>query len=190
MYEPAEDSFLLKEAIIEFCKNKKEINSKSSKLNFALDMGTGSGILAQELANHFEKVIAVDINEETIKQIKEENKLNKKIILIQSDLFENVPKQKFDLITFNPPYLPNEDGEEYEDEELTSGISGLNTTIEFLKQAKEFLNENGMILFIASSLAKINVLESEMKKLNYEFKQIKKQHIFFEDIIVYLVKTS
>lgn len=180
MYEPAEDSFLLRDAITEFCK------SNSSSLKSALDIGTGSGILANKLAEHCEQVIAVEINEETIKQIK--NKLNKKIILLKSDLFEAVPKQKFDLITFNPPYLPNEDGEEYEDEELTSGTSGLNTTIEFLRQAKEYLNEKGTILFIASSLAKINGLESKMKKLNYEFKQIKKQHIFFEDIIVYEVK--
>ncbi|MCF7866640.1 methyltransferase [Candidatus Woesearchaeota archaeon] len=185
MYEPAEDSYLLKETIQEHFKQRAELCEQNTQFS-TLDMGTGSGILANQLAELCEQVIAVEINQETINEIK--NKLNKKIKLIQSNLFEKIPKQKFDLITFNPPYLPK--GDYPEDEELTSGKTGLNTTIEFLKQAKEYLTKNGTILFIASSLAKLDLLEKTMKELKYEFKQIKKKHISFEDIIVYEAKIN
>ncbi|MCF7871762.1 methyltransferase [Candidatus Woesearchaeota archaeon] len=176
MYEPAEDSYLLKETTKQHCKK--------NKIKSSLDIGTGTGIIAEELAKHSEKVVAIELDLDTIKKIK--NKLNKKIKLIHSDLFENIPKQKFDVITFNPPYLPK--GDYPEDKELTSGKTGLNTTIKFLKQAKEYLSKNGTILFIASSHAEIELLEKTMKKLKYGFKELKKQHIFFEDIMVYEAK--
>ena len=183
MYEPAEDSFLLKEAIKEHMNQLAELGVMNTEFS-SLDMGTGTGILAEELIKHTDNVTAAEINKETINQI--ENKINKKIKLIHTNLFEKIPKQKFDLITFNPPYLPK--GNYPEDIELTSGETGLDTTIKFLKQAKEYLSENGTILFIASSLAKLELLEKTMQEQDYKFKQIKKQHISFEDIIVYEAK--
>lgn len=174
MYEPAEDSFLLKETL------DKELSG--IKIQNALDMATGSGIIAEKLAEFSENVIAVEIEEQTIKQI--QNKLNKKIVLIKSDLFQNVPKQKFDLITFNPPYLPEEEFLK-EDKETIGGKTGIEITLKFLLQAKQYLSETGKILFIASSLAPLEDLEKEMEMLGYKYKQINKKHIFFEDIIVY-----
>ena len=175
MYEPAEDSYLLREAITEYCKY--------GKIDSALDMGTGSGIQAEALLKFCSSVVAVDISPEVIDALKEKIKTGK-ILFIQSDLFEKVPEQKFGLIVFNPPYLPEEEFLK-DDSETIGGEKGVEVTIEFLKQAKEYLAENGTILFIASSLADLNLLEEEMKKLGYKFRQIKKQHVSFEDIFVY-----
>jgi len=103
IYKPAEDSYLLKGQLKNYIKPGMKI----------LDMGTGSGIQAIEAKKLGAEVLAADINPESIEPLK---KLN--INAIQSDLFSNI-KEKFDLIIFNPPYLP-EDPREPEDSKLAT----------------------------------------------------------------------
>lgn len=190
MYEPQEDSYLLLESIHDFA-NKNRINT-------ALDMGTGSGILGKELLQYAKTVIMTDINRDaTFSLSLEISKLEKnknanaaEIRIYTGDLFEKIPEEfleKIDLIVFNPPYLPREPDEK-DDIELTSGESGIETTKRFLTTAKKFLSKNGTIFFVASSLADLGELERYMKKDSYEFEIDRKKHISFEDIIIYRAK--
>lgn len=165
MYEPREDSYLLEEEIIAFCKDK--IIGKS------LDMGTGTGIQANTLNKFSKEVYAVDINKEA--------KVNEKVKFIQSDLFKNVKEKDFDLIVFNPPYLPDGDDS---DPELTGGKEGVELTLNFLKQAKKHLKEEGTILFIASSHANIDLLEKKAGK-DYYLERVRELPLFFERLYVY-----
>jgi len=72
---------------------------------------------------------------------------------IKSNLFGEV-NGKFNVIIFNPPYLP-EDEREPKDSRLTTtgGLQGNELTIKFLKEAKEHLSKDGRIFLITSSLA-------------------------------------
>ncbi len=99
VYEPAEDTFLLISAL-------EKLNLKN---NAALEVGTGSGIIALILARRAKTVLAADINPEAVECAKENAKRNKitNIEFRESDLFENI-RGRFDLIVFNPPYLPEE----------------------------------------------------------------------------------
>lgn len=178
MYEPAEDSYLLLESINNFYVDKRIKNS--------FDMGSGSGILAKQLAEFSEHVIAVDIDDASVEHLKKELK-NSKISVVKSDLFSNIKKEKFDLIVFNPPYLPKGE-EDYDDAALYGGEKGIEITLRFLEQAKEFLAKTGIILFVASSLSKLSELEIEMKKMKYSFEKIKQEHYFFEELYVYKAK--
>ena len=99
IYDPAEDSELLKTQVLIHAKGK------------VLDMGTGSGIQALTAISNasVRKVLAVDINTKCIAYCKNKHKLSK-ITWKTSNLFANVAKTRFDTIIFNPPYLPKDQG--------------------------------------------------------------------------------
>ncbi|MBC8494805.1 methyltransferase [archaeon] len=169
-YEAREDSFLLQKQIKNYAKG------------FILDMGTGSGIQAEEAAKFSDKVLAVDINEKAIKHC--EKKLPR-IEFRQSNLFSNIT-ENFDLIVFNPPYLPNEP--RAPDIALDGGKEGYELIGAFLKQAKEHLNEDGTILLLFSSFSKKEKIINILKEENYKYKEIAREHIEFEDLYVYEIK--
>ena len=126
IYEPAEDTYLMKEVL------KKNFSLKDKKV---LEIGFGSGYILEFLKdNRFKNLIGVDINPEAVNAGK-----NKNLSVFESDLFSNI-EGKFDCIIFNPPYLPED---QLEDEEssvaTTGGKIGSEITNRFLKNAKSHL---------------------------------------------------
>ncbi|MBK7940169.1 MAG: methyltransferase [Lewinellaceae bacterium] len=72
-----------------------------------LDIGTGSGILALFAARGGARATAIDINPAAVKAtLLNARKNDLEIRALQSDLFENLPQQPFDIILINPPYYP------------------------------------------------------------------------------------
>ncbi len=178
IYEPNEDSYLLRGFVLEYANGK------------VLDMGTGSGIQAEAALEKTTDVMAVDINNEAVKFCRK-----KGINAVKSNLFENV-NGKFDLIIFNPPYLPEErkdlgikmtikDFNYVNDLSLVGGKHGWETINRFLKDAVIYLNENGKILLSFSSLS--GDIEKIMKRYDYKFKKLGEKRIFFETLYVYLL---
>src|SRR5210317_1720614 len=93
-YLPEEDSRLMKEVLAEELDGKEVTNS--------LEIGVGSGFVSLEIMKHSKSHLACDINPHAIEEAKQQG-----IKVIKSDLFQNI-KGKFELIVFNPPYLPSE----------------------------------------------------------------------------------
>jgi release factor glutamine methyltransferase len=124
-----------------------------------LDIGTGSGAVALAIA--FERpdlqVTAVDVSLEALK-IAEYNRKKYKlgnVKLLQSDLFSNLGRQRFDCIAANLPYVSeNEYAElmpEVRDFEpilaLTAPQDGLGIIFECIKKAPQYMNKGGLIVF-------------------------------------------
>ena len=165
MYEPREDSFLLLRHVKDYAKGQ------------VLDIGTGSGILAKEAAKKA-NVTACDIDNEMIKELKKEN-INGNITFVHSNLFSNI-KGKFDLIMFNPPYLPSQ---KIKHKDIDGGKDGTQIIAKFLKQAKKHLKKDGKILLLCSSLNK--GIEKLFMQYQYKFKKIDQESLFFEKLFVY-----
>jgi len=176
IYSPSEDSFLIEKNL------KKEIPKllmKNKDLKF-LEIGAGSGIILKTALNSKikkENIFATDINKSAVEHCK---KLG--FNCIYSNLFEKIPRQKFDLVVFNPPYLPEDKNEPKSSRMITTGgKKGNELTIEFLKQAKSHLNKNSKVFTITSSLAK-NI---DFKKLKYKSKKLDTKKLFFEELILW-----
>lgn len=173
IYSPREDSHLIAKEVSKYSREKK-----------VLDMGTGSGILAKTAQKSGAKsVLASDINPEAVQEAK-----NQGIPSIPSNLFSKI-KGEFDLITFNPPYLPK-DSREPKDAELTNsgGKRGDELIIKFLKQAPKHLTHEGIILLLVSSLTPKNKITLLLKKLNLNYSILSSQKLFFEELQVWEVK--
>jgi HemK-related putative methylase len=172
IYQPAEDSYLLAEVLTDYLSGK----TKQIKI---LDMGSGSGIQAQTCLNlGFNNILTADINKEAVENLKKQGFRS-----IHSDLFSNInKKEKFDLIIFNPPYLPEHKYDKEKD--TTGGKKGFETIIKFLKQAKNNLNKNGNILLLFSSFSQPKIIIEKAKLLGYKTKELSSKKLFFEELFV------
>lgn len=123
----------------------------------ALDLCTGSGCLAIQLAHHYPdaEIDAVDISLDALEvaSINVQNYgLEDCIQLIHSDLVEGL-EEPYDLIISNPPYVDAESvdalPQEYLHEPelaLGSGEDGLDATHVILQNAARLLNPQGVLL--------------------------------------------
>jgi len=131
-------------------------NDKESQLNI-LDLGTGSGVIGLTLAQHFScaQVTLSDISSSAIKvaEINGKNTNVKNIQFIQSDWFESIKHNNFDIIVSNPPYIAETDSHLLHPEllaqpriALVSEMSGLKDIKHIVQNAKQRLNESGMLI--------------------------------------------
>lgn len=123
-----------------------------------LDMCTGSGCIAIACAQQFleAEVDAVDLSLDAldVAQINiERHGLAERVFPISSDLFNDIPKDKYDLIVTNPPYVDEEDLDDMPQEfhfepemSLGSGTDGLDITKRILAQAADYLTDNGVLV--------------------------------------------
>ena len=123
-----------------------------------LDLCTGSGCLAILAAYAFPnaRVDAVDISPEALEvaaQNLELHDMQGRIALYGSDLFDQLPRQTYDVIVCNPPYVNAESMRnlptEYKHEPelaLAGGDDGMIIVRRLLSQAAAFLNPEGMLV--------------------------------------------
>lgn len=128
------------------------------KIYSALDLCTGSGCLGIMMAHSFQNAMIdlVDLSEKAL-QVAEINVnnygLHDRIELIQSDLFNGLEDKKYDLIISNPPYVNQTSVDSFPMEflkepsmALGSGEDGLDHTIRIIHEAKQYLNDDGMLI--------------------------------------------
>lgn len=122
-----------------------------------MDLCTGGGCIAIALAHAFPDayVDALDISQDALDVAQlniHEHGLDERVIPIQSDVFDGIMDQTYDLIVSNPPYVDAEDMDDLPDEfkhepelALASGNDGLDIVEQILKGAVKHLNNNGWL---------------------------------------------
>jgi release factor glutamine methyltransferase len=147
VYYPSEDSELLAEFLE---KNKKQIQFKK-----VLEIGCGSGFISILCAKLGASVTAVDVNAAAIDITLSNAKQNHVYIqAFSSDLFACI-KEKFDVIIFNAPYLP-ENSEDIITKKHTAAFSSQYSKKDvikrFISQYKNFLLSKGRVFIVVSSV--------------------------------------
>ncbi len=123
-----------------------------------LDLCTGSGCIAIACAHAFPEaqVDAVELSPEALAVAGinvERHQLEGRVQLIESDLFDQLPQNRYQLIVSNPPYVSQSEWQglpaEYKAEPkmgLESGEDGLDCVARILRQAGDYLAEDGIVV--------------------------------------------
>ncbi|MBU5558021.1 MAG: methyltransferase [Candidatus Aenigmatarchaeota archaeon] len=169
VYAPAEDSELLAEAMAITIKPGMAV----------LDMGCGCGLLAVLAAKAGADVTAADINPVAVRlTCKNADANGFKVRAVVSDLFENI-SEKFDLIVFNPPYLPDNDN--------IKGSEAWNRrdVIErFIAAVGEHLSPDGKILLLVSSLTPAEEIVRALEKAGLSTEVVAQRKVPWETLSV------
>lgn len=187
---PRADTEILVEEVISLANDDK---------NKILDVCTGSGAIAVSLAKYIKNsnVMAIDISKEALK-IAEKNAFNNNVNIkfIESDLFNNLEENDFDIIVSNPPYIRenviNELSIEVKHEPkiaLDGGKDGLDFYRKLSSESYKYLKEDGYLCLEIGYDQKKEVIE--ILKNEKKYKNIySKKDLFGNDRIIIAQKVG
>lgn len=171
VYEPAEDSELMVDALLGTIQEGERV----------LEIGCGSGIVSVFAMEHSQQVVGVDLNPHAVQCARMNG-----VDVIRTDLFAGI-KGTFDLIMFNPPYLPTSADEVLgglDDLMVSGGHDGRKTIERFLACLGEHLSPNGRVLLLVSSLTGIEEVCSMMQRAGLDVEPVVRSRHFFEELVV------
>lgn len=167
VYPPSEDTYLLRVAALEEVRPEDAV----------LEVGTGSGVVAEALTGEAEHVVASDVNPAAVDEAR-----SRGLDAVRTDLLDGF-RGPFDLVLFNPPYLP--DKEETPDDAMATALEGGETGTEvaerFLDDVRRVLSPGGRVLLLASSVSGVKRFEN---RDDFETTRIASDRYFFEELAV------
>lgn len=173
VYQPAEDSQLLLEAAQDLVDED----------DLVLEVGTGSGYVAMALGEATAaRVVGSDINPIACRQARDHG-----VEAVRADLVEPFCDDAFDVVLFNPPYLPENDmakREDWMESALTGGETGREVIEPFVETVGRVLREDGTVFLLASSLSGLDEIEAHAAEVGFETSTVVQERFPFETIVV------
>jgi len=169
VYQPAEDSGLLAEAAIE----------SLSEPELVLEVGTGSGWVAEQVdAETGARVIGSDLNPHACRQARERG-----VEAVRADLLGPFADDTFDAVLFNPPYLPTDPDNEWDDwmeHALSGGEDGRRLIVPFLKDVGRVLAPGGEVYLLVSSLTGYDIVVDLAEEAGFSVDEVAQESYPFE----------
>ena len=170
VYDPSEDSYMLVEAALAEVKAGEKV----------LEVGTGSGIVSLFLKDRAD-VVATDIS-----PLACENARRNGVEVVRADLYHGICGP-FDLVIFNPPYLPTADEDRlgsWLDHAFDGGPTGRKVIGRFLEGIGSILPPCGRVLTVFSSLTGIDEVEEMYRRHGFSVETVSTEKVPFETLIV------
>ncbi|MFW5939579.1 MAG: HemK2/MTQ2 family protein methyltransferase [Halolamina sp.] len=170
VYQPAEDSGLLADAAEEFARGR------------TLEVGTGSGWVAEQVAPHVPLVVAADVNPHACRAARDRG-----LEVVRTNLLDAFADGSFETVLFNPPYLPTTPENEWADwmeQALSGGESGRELIDPFLEDLGRVLAPGGQALLLVSSLAGFETVEELARDAGFVPEEVRQESYPFETLSI------
>lgn len=171
VYLPREDTYLLARAALK----------EAREGDLILEVGTGSGYVSRCLQESGARVIATDINPHAVEMAGSEG-----LDVLRADLFRGL-KGPFDLVLFNPPYLPTRPEERIDDwfeYALDGGPTGRMVIERFAGDISGILSPAGRVLIIISSLTGCSEVSDLFRRQGFSVEIFLKERVCDEELMV------
>jgi len=167
VYLASEDSLLLRRVLQRFSGQS------------CLEIGSGNGGNLSVLVKSFGFVVGTDI-------VPPEMPLGggEFVLADRASCFRDYT---FDLVAFNPPYLPSE---EVEDPAVDGGRDGVDAALAFLEEAVRVMKSTGTILILLSSYNPRERIELICRKHGLTMTLEESERLFYENLAVYAIRRA
>ncbi|MFW5965835.1 MAG: HemK2/MTQ2 family protein methyltransferase [Halodesulfurarchaeum sp.] len=173
VYEPAEDSRLL-------AKAARDVVGPADRV---LEVGTGSGFVADRLAEKTGcRILGSDVNPEACHRARERG-----VSVVRANLVEPFRPESFDVIVFNPPYLPEVEEaarDDWMERALTAGETGRAVIDPFLETVSCVIAPAGVVLLVASTLTDLSAVRETARSNGFVVETVREESFPFERLEV------
>lgn len=163
-YLASEDSALLREVL------------KTRSGESALEIGAGNGGNLIVLSDGYRNAVGTDIVRPRMTDWRASG-----ADFLLADGASCLRPASFDLVAFNPPYLPVE----VIDDSSTEGGVDLEVPMKFLREALRTVKPTGRIVMLLNDQAPVERFEAECSRHGFSLAKVASQHLFFEELSVY-----
>ncbi|MFC4438741.1 MULTISPECIES: HemK2/MTQ2 family protein methyltransferase [Natrialbaceae] len=181
VYQPAEDSQLLAETVCGRLSGDER--SETGDERTVLEVGTGSGYVASRIAAETGvRVITTDLNPHAVRQARE-----KGLETVRADLVSPFTDEAFDAVAFNPPYLPTDPDNEWDDwmeRALSGGEDGRAIIDPFLASVDRVLAPDGVVYLLVSSLTDVDAVVERAGEEGFSAAAVADESFPFETLTV------
>jgi release factor glutamine methyltransferase len=143
-----------------------------------LEIGAGNGGNLVHLSKGFRLVVGTDLVKPSMTHWREAG-----ADFVLADGASCFPRGTFDLVAFNPPYLP----EDVEDRTVDGGRH-LEVPKKFLTEALRCVKDNGEVVFMLSDAANAEEFREVAARCGFKIRPIVSQRMFFEELTVFSAK--
>ncbi|MFC6737043.1 HemK2/MTQ2 family protein methyltransferase, partial [Halolamina salina] len=143
---------------------------------------TGSGWVAEQVAPEVPEIVAADVNPHACQQARERG-----IEAVRTNLMDAFAEGSFETVLFNPPYLPTDPENEWDDwmeQALSGGESGRELIEPFLDDLGRVLAPGGQALLLVSSLAGFEEVEELARDAGFVPEEVRQESYPFETLSI------
>lgn len=174
VYQPAEDSQLLAETVVDATDSSDRV----------LDVGTGSGYVGITVQSATgASVVGSDRNPKACREATENG-----LPVVCGDLVDPFAAGQFDVVCFNPPYLPTPPEMEWDDhmeDALSGGEDGREVIEPFLAEVSRVLAPDGRVFVLCSSLTGPEEVLAYAESVGLAGERVAEQSEPFEKLLVF-----
>ncbi|MDA4128069.1 MAG: hypothetical protein OK422_01175 [Thaumarchaeota archaeon] len=164
-YLSSDDSLLLRQAIGGF------------RGTTCLEIGFGNGGNLHSLAGGFSLAVGTDL------EAARPRPGEKNLEVVRADSATCFRESVFDLVAFNPPYVPSVG---IEDLAVDGGRGGVEVPLTFLREALRVVKKGGKIVMLLSSLNDTDVIKEFCTAERVTMRKIARRRLFYETLSVYV----